>query len=282
MSAVAAAPHRPGRFAWFGRMSLSEKAGVVALALITLVALLAPHLTPYDPQLRVAEPFLPPSLAHPFGTDDIGRDLFSRVIIGIRLTWLPGLAIIVAGLSVGTLVGLVAGATGGWVDTGLQRLTELFLILPSTLIALAVVAALGPGLGNTMLAVALFWWPWYARIARTEIRAVAARPHAEAARLAGVRGPRLLFRYLLPAAVPSLLVTATLDVANVVLMLSLFSFLGLGTPAPAPELGAMTASTVSSLTVYWWLPIIPAAVIFVLCFAANLAGDGVRSALRGV
>lgn len=275
-------PVRAPRMAWFARMSLSEKAGVVALGLITLVALLAPHLTPYDPQLRVADPFLPPSPAHLFGTDEIGRDLFSRVVIGVRLTWLPGLAIILAGLSVGTLIGLVAGAVGGWIDTGLQRFTELFLVLPSTLIALSVVAALGPGLGNTMLAVALFWWPWYARIARTEIRAVAARPHAEAARLAGVSGPRLLFRYLLPAAVPSLLVTATLDVGNVVLMLSLFSFLGLGAPAPAPELGAMTASTVSSLTVYWWLPIIPAVVIFVLCLAANLAGDGVRSALRGV
>jgi peptide/nickel transport system permease protein len=279
---AAGMPARAPRMAWFARMSLSEKAGVVALGLITLVALLAPHLTPYDPQLRVADPFLPPSLAHLFGTDEIGRDLFSRVIIGVRLTWLPGLGIILAGLSVGTLVGLVAGAVGGWVDAGLQRFTELFLVLPSTLIALSVVAALGPGLGNTMLAVALFWWPWYARIARTEIRAVAARPHAEAARLAGVSGPRLLFRYLLPAALPSLLVTATLDVGNVVLMLSLFSFLGLGAPAPAPELGAMTASTVSSLTVYWWLPIIPALVIFVLCLAANLAGDGVRSALRGV
>lgn len=279
---AAGMPARAPRMVWFARMSLSEKAGVVALGLITVVALFAPHLTPYDPQLRVAPPFLPPSLAHLFGTDEIGRDLFSRVIIGVRLTWLPGLAIILAGLSVGTLVGLVAGAVGGWVDAGLQRFTELFLVLPSTLIALAVVAALGPGLGNTMLAVALFWWPWYARIARTEIRAVAARPHAEAARLAGVSGPRLLFRYLLPAALPSLLVTATLDVGNVVLMLSLFSFLGLGAPAPAPELGAMTASTVSSLTVYWWLPIIPAAVIFALCLAANLAGDGVRSALRGV
>jgi len=279
---VAGMPARAPRMAWFARMSLSEKAGVVALGLLTLVALLAPHLTPYDPQLRVADPFLAPSPAHLFGTDEIGRDLFSRVIIGVRLTWLPGLAIILAGLSVGTLIGLVAGAVGGWIDAGLQRFTELFLVLPSTLIALSVVAALGPGLGNTMLAVALFWWPWYARIARTEIRAVAARPHAEAARLAGVSGPRLLFRYLLPAAVPSLLVTATLDVGNVVLMLSLFSFLGLGAPAPAPELGAMTASTVSSLTVYWWLPIIPAVVIFVLCLAANLAGDGVRSALRGV
>ena len=193
-AAEPANPTRPPRLAGFARMSLSERAGVVALALITLIALFAPHLTPYDPQLRVGEPFLPPSWTHPFGTDDIGRDLFSRVIIGIRLTWLPGLAIIVAGLSVGTLVGLVAGAVGGWVDTGLQRLTELFLILPSTLIALAVVAALGPGLGNTMLAVALFWWPWYARIARTEIRAVAPPPPSQAARRARGAGPPGPFR----------------------------------------------------------------------------------------
>ena len=176
----------------------------------------------------------------------------------------------------------MSGAAGGIVDTALQRLTEVFLVLPSTLIALAAVAALGPGLLNTMLAITIFWWPWYARIARAEIRAQVVRPHVVAARLAGVRRTRLLVFYLLPGAVPALLVAATLDVANVILMLSLFSFLGLGLPAPAPELGAMTARAVENLTVFWWMPILPASVIFVMCLAANLAGDGVRSALKGV
>ncbi len=266
----------------FHRMGLPERIAFIMLAAITLVAVLAPWLAPYDPYLRVAAPFLPPSLAHPFGSDEIGRDLLSRVILGVRLTWLPGLAIILISLAIGALVGLLAGAMGGWVDMALSRLTDLFLVLPSTLIALAVVAALGPGLLNTLIAIVIFWWPWYARITRAEIMAQAARPHVEAARLSGVSGARLLWRYLLPGATPTLLVTATLDVANVVLILSLFSFLGLGLPAPAPELGAMTARTLDNLTVQWWLPIMPAAVIFVLCLAANLAGDGLRSVMRGV
>ena len=269
------------RAAW-RRMGAAEQVALVMLAAITLVALLAPWLTPFDPFIRVDKPFLPPSWPHPFGLDEIGRDLLSRVILGVRLTWLPGLAIIVISLVIGALVGLLAGAMGGWVDMVLSRVTDLFLVLPSTLIALAVVAALGPGLINTLIAIVIFWWPWYARITRAEILAQAARPHVEAARLSGVGGVRLLWRYLLPGALPTLLVTATLDVANVVLILSLFSFLGLGLPAPAPELGAMTARTLENLTVQWWLPIMPAAVIFVLCLAANLAGDGLRSAMRGV
>jgi peptide/nickel transport system permease protein len=264
------------------RMGWTERIALLAMALITLVALLAPWIAPHDPALRVAQPYLPPSAAHPFGTDDIGRDLLSRVIVGIRLTWLPGLAIILVSLAIGALVGLVAGALGGWADAALSRLTDLFLVLPSTLIALAVVAALGPGLLNTLIAITIFWWPWYARMTRAEILAQAARPHVEAARLSGVTGARLLGRYLLPGALPTLLVTATLDVANVILVLSLLSFLGLGLPAPAPELGAMTARTLDSLTVHWWLPIMPALAIFALCLAANLAGDGLRAALRGV
>lgn len=253
-----------------------ERAALIGLVILTLIAIAAPWLAPHDPNAIVAEPFGSPSLAHPFGTDEIGRDLLSRVVMGVRLTWLPGLAVIVIGGAVGTAVGLLSGALGGWVDTVLQRLTDLFLVLPSTLIAIAVVAALGPGLRNTVIAISLFWWPWYSRIVRGDIKALAAQPHYEAAKLGGVSRTRRLTRYLLPGAVPSILVTATLDVANVVLIIALFSFLGLGAPAPAPELGAMTARTLGSLTTAWWLPLFPAGVVLVLAFAANVAGDGLR------
>lgn len=274
-------PAGGARLGLLSRAGPGARAALAALAAITLLAIAAPLLTPWDPMLRVADPFLPPSVAHPFGTDEIGRDLLSRVILGLRLTWLPGLGIIIAGLTIGTIIGTIAGALGGWIDKVLQRLIELFLVLPSTLIALSVLAALGPGTLNMMLAIILFWWPWYARIARAEVRAQAARPHAEAARLAGVSGLRLLLVYLAPGAAPALLVTATLDVANVILIMSLFSFLGLGAPAPAPELGAMTADSLDSLTVFWWLPILPAVAIFALCLIANLAGDALRAAMRG-
>jgi peptide/nickel transport system permease protein len=276
-------PARP-RFNWsdfFRRAGWLESVGIVGFLVITIVAGLAPWITPFDPQLRVAAAYLPPSAGHWFGTDEIGRDLFSRVILGVQYTWLPGLAVIGFSLAVGSLLGLVSGLMGGTVDLVIVRIIDLFFIFPSTLIALAVVASLGPGLVNTMIAIAIFWWPWYARISRDEIRRLKARPHIEAARIAGVRGPRLLLRYLLPGVVPALLIGASLDVANVIMQLSLMSFLGLGLPAPAPELGAMTSRTLDSLTVHWWLPILPAAIIFLLCLLANLAGDGLRAALRG-
>jgi peptide/nickel transport system permease protein len=266
---------------FFRRAGWLNSIGIVGVLLVTLIAILAPWLTPFDPQVRVAAAFLPPSGVHAFGTDEIGRDLFSRVILGLQYTWLPALALIAFSLTVGSIAGLLAGAFGGWVDLVVLRLVELFLVFPSTIVALAVVAALGPGLLNTMLALAIFWWPWYARIARDEVRRIAARPHVEAARIAGVPPLRLLLRYLLPGVVPSLLIAATLDVANVILALSLLSFLGLGQPSPTPELGAMTSRALDSLTQYWWLPLLPAATILVICLLANLAGDGVRAGLRG-
>jgi peptide/nickel transport system permease protein len=262
-------------------LGLLERAGLILLVLFTLLAIVGPLIVPYDPEQRVAQSFLAPSAAHPFGTDDIGRDEFSRVIVGIRLTWIPGLAIIASGVLFGGLLGLLAGAYGGWTDRIIQRFTDLFLVLPSTLIAIAVVAALGPSLLNTAIAISIFWWPWYSRIVRGEVRAIAARPHVDAARLAGVSETRLLLRHMLPGAVPTILVAATLDVANVILILSMFSFLGLGAPAPAPELGAMTARSLDSLTTAWWLPLAPALVVFLLALAANLSGDGIRDAREG-
>jgi peptide/nickel transport system permease protein len=274
----------PGRLRenWqtFNRIGRIERAALIGLAFLTLVALIGPLVVPDDPQLRVAAAFQGPTWTHPFGTDDIGRDLLSRVVLGVRLTWLPGLAVIGVGALVGTTIGLVSGTYGGAIDMVLQRLTDLFLVLPSTLIAIAVVAALGPGLLNTLIAVSVFWWSWYSRVVRGEARAIAARPHVEAARLAGASQWRLLTRYILPGVIPSVLVLATLDVANIVLILSLFSFLGLGAPAPAPELGAMTARSLNSLTTSWWLPMFPALGIFLLAFTANLAGDGLRDLMK--
>ena len=273
-------PGAPRRFLALRSLGAAGTLALAALVLLTVLAVAAPLVAPYDPQLRVGPAYLPPSAAHLFGTDEIGRDLLSRIIHGVRLTWLPALGIIATGLVAGGAIGTLAGALGGWVDAACQRVIELFLVLPSTLIALAVVAALGPGTLNTMIAITLFWWPWYARIARAEVRAQVARPHVEAARLTGETGPRLLLRHIAPGAAPALLTTATLDVANVILVLSLFSFLGLGAPAPAPELGAMTARSLDSLVAFWWLPVLPAVAIFLLCLASNLAGDAVRRTMR--
>lgn len=280
LAAFFAGPGAPW-LARFGRIGRLERASIVGLLLITLIAIGAPWLTPYDPNLRVGDGYQPPSGAFWFGTDEIGRDLFSRIVIGVQYTWLPALAVVLFSLVLGSAIGLVSGTAGGKTDMIIQRSTDLVLILPATLIALVVIASLGPGLANTMIAIAIVWWPWYARLSRDEVRRLVARPHVEAARIAGARGSRLMLRYLLPGVVPSLIVAATLDMANVVLTVSLLSFLGLGQAAPAPELGSMTARSLDSLTVFWWLPILPGAAIFLLCFCANLAGDGLRAALRG-
>lgn len=267
-------------FSQIARMPRIEGTAVCLIFVITFVAIAAPALAPADPFLRVGAPFLPPSSQHFMGTDDIGRDLLSRIIYGIGLTWLPSLVVILNGVAIGTLLGTLAGTMGGFIDGLLQRASDLLIVIPSTMIALAAVAALGPGIWHAVAALSVFWWPWYARIVRNEIVAVSTRPHIEAARQAGVKGPRLALRYLLPAALPAVLVTATLDVGNVILVLSLFSFLGLGAPAPTPELGAMTAQSLANLTTHWWIPILPATAIFLLVFIANLAGDGLRSLMK--
>ncbi|MQX14598.1 ABC transporter permease subunit [Sinorhizobium terangae] len=255
--------------------------GIIGVLLITIVALLATWLTPHDPYARVAEAYLPPSGTYWFGTDEVGRDLFARVLVGVQSTWLASLAVIIFSLVLGSFIGVVSGAIGGKVDFIVQRIVDLFLVLPSTMIALAAVAVLGPSLLHSIIALAIFWWPWYARVSRDEIRRLHARPHVEAARAAGVASPRLMLRYLLPGAVPSLIIAATLDVSNMVMALSVMSFLGLGQPAPSAELGAMTARSLDSLTVFWWIPMLPALALFVLCLFSNLAGDGLRAALKG-
>ena len=161
------------------------------LGLVTLVAVFARQLAPYNPIQPVGPLNLPPlSPGHLLGTDGIGRDLLSRTLIGIQVSWLSALVVVASGLLIGGTIGLIAGATGGWVDTVLMRVTDVFLALPGALVAIAIAATLGPGLVNTLLAVAVVWWPYYARIVRGEVQALAARPHVEAARLAEVSRPR--------------------------------------------------------------------------------------------
>ncbi|WP_432501019.1 ABC transporter permease [Kineococcus arenarius] len=251
-----------------------------ALVGVTVLAAAAPLLAPYDPVQPVGVPKLAPLAdGHLLGTDQIGRDTLSRTLIGLRTSWLLSLLVCAVGLCVGTLVGLVAGTLGGWVDAVLMRTTEVFLALPSMLVAVAVVAALGPGLFNTLFAVSIVWWPYYARIVRGEVRAIVARPHVEAARMAGVGPLRLTARHVLPGVVPTAIVTASLDIGNVVTVLASLSFLGLGQPAPAPELGADTSRALVDILDAWWIPLVPGLVVMLLSLLSNLAGDALRNRL---
>jgi peptide/nickel transport system permease protein len=262
------------------RVSVIDRIAMVAFAVIMLVALAAPLLAPHNPIQPAGIPFL--SLGHSgflFGTDEVGQDIFSRVLFGLRSSLLAAGAVITTGVIVGGAIGLAAGAAGGWLDDLLMRITDIFLALPGPLLAIAVVAALGPSFSHTLIAVSIVWWPFYARIGRAEVRAQAARPHLEAARMAGVGSFRRAFRHLLPGAVPAILVTASLDVGNLIVTLAALSFLGLGYPAPAPELGAMAARGLQYLLQEWWVPVMPALIVFLVAMLANLAGDGVRDLL---
>jgi peptide/nickel transport system permease protein len=252
---------------------------LAALLAITLLALLGLVFTPSDPSVRIGHVLQPPGWLIPLGTDDIGRDLFSRVLAGVSLIWLPSLAVVLAAASFGSLIGAVAGAAGGWVDLLLRRLITVFRAFPAPVMAMATAAALGPSLLNVTAALAMFWWPWYARLVRTKIRAVRLRPYADAARLAGVSPVAQLTRYLLPAALPSITVNAALDVGNVVVLFALLSFLGLGDDAAAPQLGAMTARSLALLPDVWRVPVAPAAAVFAMALAANTAGEVLRRRL---
>jgi ABC-type dipeptide/oligopeptide/nickel transport system permease subunit len=277
---VTGAVELPRRARWgsrsWRRASRGDRIAVVALGLLTVIALLGPVIAPHDPTEAVGPAFDPPSVAYPFGTNDVGMDMFSRVLVGLQSTWLASLAVIGIGVLIGGAVGLAAGASGGWIDSVLMRITDVFLALPAALLAIVVVTALGPSLFHLVVALSIFWWPYYARIVRSEIRANAALPHVEAARLSGSSRFRIAFRHLMPSAMPVTIVAASLDIAQVVLVLATLSFLGLGAPPPAPELGSMVAQGSSQLLNYWWVAIIPAIAVLVLSLVGNLAGDAIR------
>jgi peptide/nickel transport system permease protein len=259
-------------------LSLGELVGLSTFGLLIIVAVLAPVIAPHSPTVPAGLSFTPPFHAGDlFGSDEVGFDIFSRVLFGLRTSILASFAVIASGVAFGGVIGLVAGVAGGFVDNILMRFTDLFLALPGPVLAIAVVAALGPGFSHTLLGVAIVWWPFYARIVRSEVRALAARPHLEAAQLAGAGPARRALRHLLPGAVPAVIVTASLDVGNLVVTLAALSFLGLGAPAPAPELGAMAARGMQYLLQEWWVPIMPGIAVFLLALTANLAGDAFRT-----
>jgi peptide/nickel transport system permease protein len=250
------------------------------LLLLTLVALAARLLAPYDPVQPLGGLDLPLlSSGHPLGTDGIGRDILSRTLWGVQTSWFSALAVVASGLVIGGVIGIAAGVSGGWLDNLLMRTTDLFLALPGTLVAIALVAALGYGLQNTLIGIAVVWWPYYARIIRGEAKAIASKPHVEAARLAGIGHARVVVRHIVPGVVPTAIVTASLDIGNVVILLAGLSFLGLGQAAPAPELGADTARNLQQLLTQWWVPVVPGLAVLVLSLVANLGGDAIRNLL---
>jgi peptide/nickel transport system permease protein len=255
---------------------------VIALALVTM-AVFAPLITPYPADAGSAThplaSFLPPSAHHWFGTDDVGRDMFTRVVYGARISLSIAAIVIAFSCVVGIPLGIAAGYFGGIVDNVLMRVTDIFLAFPALLLALALASVLTPSVGNATLAIAVTWWPWYARLARGQAVSIAGRPYIESCRALGISPLRVLFRHVLPNSITPVIVQASLDVGGVILTAAALSFLGLGAQDPTPEWGLLVSEGQAYFTTQWWLVTFPGAAILIAALAFNLVGDGLRDRL---
>ncbi|HYG71880.1 MAG TPA: ABC transporter permease [Actinomycetota bacterium] len=257
--------------------------GAVLCLAIVAIAVLAPVLAPFPEDAGSAthplETLEAPSRVHPFGTDQVGRDILSRVVYGARIS--PLIAVLVLAIScvIGIPLGIVAGYFGGPIDEIIMRITDVFLAFPALLLALAFAAVMRPSLANTVIAISVTWWPWYARTVRGQAASVAGRPYVESARALGVSHRQILMRHVLPNSITPVIVQVSLDVGGVILTASALAFLGLGAQDPTPDWGLMVSQGQAFFTTHWWLVTFPGAAILLTAVAFNLLGDGLRDVL---
>ncbi len=281
-------PHSRSQAAWGNRYRIwlnlkSNPLAVVGLTIIVLfiaLSLLAPWLAPYDPATQnLGNRLAFPSAEHWFGTDELGRDILSRILYGGRVTLGMVIAVVVLVAPIGLAIGCIAGYFGGIVDTVLMRVTDVFLAFPRLILALAFVAALKPGVESAVLAIALTAWPPYARLARAETMTVRGSDFVAAHRLTGASAWRIIARHIAPLCVPSLIVRITLDMSSIIITAASLGFLGMGAQPPSPEWGAMIATAKRFIFEQWWVATIPGIAIFLVSLAFNFLGDGLRDVL---
>jgi peptide/nickel transport system permease protein len=254
--------------------------GGVIILLMVISAVAAPLLTSHDPvEMRLSDRQLPPSRAHFFGTDEFGRDVFTRVLYGGRISLRVGIIAVSIGMIVGSVIGLAAGYFGRWFDMVSQRFIDVMLAFPDLILALAIVAVLGPSLTNVMIAIGISSIPVYARVMRGQVLSLREKEYVEAARAAGAGHMRLIFRHILPNALSPIVVIATLGIAAAILAGAGLSFIGMGAQPPSPEWGAMLARGREFLRNEWWIATFPGIFIAITVMGFNLLGDGLRDAL---
>ncbi len=260
--------------------------GLAILILLVLVAVFAPLLAPHNPIEQYRDMFLTPpfwqeggTLSFPLGTDAVGRDILSRLIYGSRYSLAIGLIVVSIALLLGITLGLLAGFFRGWVDVAIMRVMDVILAFPPLLLALVLVAVLGPGLFNAMIAIALVLQPHFARLTRAAVMAEAKREYVVSARVAGARNVRLMFKTILPNCLAPLIVQATLSFSNAILEAAALGFLGMGAQPPTPEWGTMLAEAREFILRAWWVVTFPGLAILITVLAINLVGDGLRDAL---
>jgi peptide/nickel transport system permease protein len=272
--AIVALPvrRRRRRPAWLSGAAI---AGLTMLAAWVIVAITLPLWTPYDPLDQGSDRLLSPSWTHLMGTDALGRDVFTRALWGARISLPVAAIVIVASVIVGTIIGAISGFFGGWLDAVLMRLVDLTMAFPPILLAMAITASLGPGIRNALIAMVLVWWPIYARLLRAQIIAVRQREYVESAEAIGASRWLMLRRYILPMSYTPVLVNATMDFGQVVLLTASLSFIGLGARPPSPEWGAMITEGATNFY-QWWIAAAPGIAILLVVVSFNFVGDALR------
>ncbi|MBS3649346.1 D,D-dipeptide ABC transporter permease [Pseudaminobacter sp. 19-2017] len=251
--------------------------GMIIVALVLCTMVFAPWIAPYEPtKLDILNRLAPPSGNHWFGTDQIGRDIFSRVIYGSRISVTVGLGVVLLAMRTGAVIGAFSGLAGGKVDTAIMRIMDVMLSFPSFVMAIALASALGPSLTNAMLAIAVLRIPFYVRLARGQALSLRERSYVKAAETFGSSRIRIVWRHIVPNALPPILVQAMLDIGAAILTASALSFIGLGAQEPAAEWGAMVATGRNFLLDQWWFPTFPGLAILTTAIGFNLFGDGLR------
>ena len=281
------APPHPAREFWnYFSANRGAVAGLVVIGLVLFCALFAPLIAPHDPNLTNNAVFLKPpfwqeggSLSYPLGTDAIGRDILSRLLYGARLSLVIGIAVVALAIVVGIVLGLVAGFFKGIADIAIMRLMDILMTMPSLLLAIVIVAILGPGLMNAMLAVAIVVLPHYVRITRAAVIAESSKDYVVAAQVSGAQTARLMFSEILPNCAAPLIVQASLGISTAILDAAALGFLGLGAQPPSPEWGTMLADAREFVLRAWWVVTFPGMAILAAVLAFNLLGDGLRDAL---
>ncbi len=265
------------------RQFTSNRLNLIGLALVLLIifaALFGPLLTPYEFDGQHLHNRLEgPSIEHPFGTDQLGQDVLTRILYGARISLQIGIAVVAISLSIGTIIGVTAGYAGGYVDEALMRFVDIVLAFPGLLLALVIAGILGPSLMNIMIALALVGWTQYARVVRGSVLSIKQQEYVKAGQLMGIGRVRLVARHILPNVMGPVVVLATLDMAGVILSTAGLSFLGLGAQPPTPEWGTMIAEGRDYIRTAWWLVNIPGLAIMVAVLGFNLLGDGLRDIL---
>jgi len=289
MNTVAQAAERPGRFQEFWYYFQENQGAVFGLwifGLFVVVALLADWIAPYDPTVQYREHLLQPpfwqaggSLAFPLGTDAVGRDMLSRLLYGARYSFYVGIVVVMVSAAGGIVVGLLSGFAPKWLDTILMRVMDIILAFPSLLLALVLVAILGPSLTNAMIAIAIVLQPHYVRLTRSSVLAECSKDYVTAAKVTGAKLPRLMFITVLPNCLSPIIVQAALSFSTAILDAAALGFLGMGAQPPTPEWGTMLAEAREFILRAWWVVTFPGLAILITVLAINLMGDGLRDAL---